>query len=184
VEEIARRRRGLTRIVVTGSESTGKSELARKLAVHYGGELVPEFVREFAEAKQAPIDFADHGPIARGQMELEDRHAAIAQRDGRPVIQDTDLLSTVVYCQHYFGGCPPWIIEKARERKPDLYLLCGIDVPWVADAVRDRGHLRHEMHTLFLGAVIASGAPWAVIEGSWDTRWSMAVSAIDPLIAA
>ena len=173
----------MKRIVVTGSESTGKSELARKLAEHYDAELVPEFVREFAESKRGPIDFSDHGPIARGQMELENHHVRVAERGGRPVIQDTDLLSTVVYCDHYFGGCPPWIIEAARERRPDLYLLLEIDVPWIADGIRDRGHLREEMQRLFRGAVIASGAPWARIEGSWNDRWRLATASVDAALA-
>jgi NadR type nicotinamide-nucleotide adenylyltransferase len=169
----------LKRIVVTGSESTGKTELARRLASHFGFELVPEFVREFAESRNGVITFADHGPIARGQMELEERHFAQARERGVNVIQDTDLLSTVVYCRHYFGNCPEWIVETSRERKPDLYLLCEIDVPWVADNVRDRGHMREEMQSLFRAAVLESGAASRVIEGSWDDRWRLALRAVE-----
>jgi NadR type nicotinamide-nucleotide adenylyltransferase len=173
----------LKRIVVTGSESTGKTELARRLADHFGAELVPEFVREFAASKGAPISFSDHGPIARGQMALEDEHIARATRADSMVIQDTDLLSTVVYCDHYFGACPRWIAELARERRPDLYLLAEIDVPWVADGIRDRGHLRDEMQSLFRNAVRKSGSPWVAIQGTWDQRWDLAVAAVDRLRA-
>ncbi|MEO7087049.1 MAG: ATP-binding protein, partial [Gemmatimonadaceae bacterium] len=120
METIARRR-GLTRVVLTGSESTGKTTLAERLAKHYNAVFVHEFVRLYAEEKGAPLDFGDHGPIARGQMALEDE--GIARATGL-VVQDTDLLSTVVYCNHYFGRCPPWIEETASERRPDLYLLC------------------------------------------------------------
>lgn len=177
------RRGGLTRIVVTGSESTGKTELAQRLAEHYGAELVPEFVRAFAESMDRPISFADHGPIAHGQMALEDRHAETAAREGRFVIQDTDLLSTVVYCDHYFGECPKWIVDAARERRPDLYLLADIDIDWVADGIRDRGHMREKMQKLFLGAVIASGAPYAVVAGSREARWQLATYSVDAIIA-
>src|ERR1051325_6398644 len=138
VETIARRgaggrgRTGVIRVVVTGSESTGKTTLGKQLAEHYRAELVPEFVREYAEQKRAPIGFNDHGPIARGQIALEDDYIARARH---LVVQDTDLLSTVVYCDHYFGRCPPWIAETAAQRKPNLYLLCEIDVPWEADGI-------------------------------------------------
>lgn len=172
----------MKRIVVTGSESTGKTELAKKLARHYDAELVPEFVREFAAAKEGGISFADHGPIARGQVALEDRIRAIAEARGALIVQDTDLLSTVVYCDHYFGACPPWIAELARERKPDLYLLADIDVPWIPDGIRDRGHLREEVQALFREAVIGSGAPWVSIVGSWDERWERAVRAIEETV--
>ena len=173
----------MIRIVVTGSESTGKTELARRLAAHFGAELVPEFVREFATSKAGPISFADHGPIARGQVELEERHFAAAARGSNIVIQDTDLLSTVVYCDHYFGSCPPWIAGLAAERRPDLYLLAAIDVPWVADGIRDRGHKREEMQSLFQKAVAASGAPWIEVAGSWDHRWNTAVDAVTALLS-
>ncbi len=171
----------MIRAVVTGSESTGKTTLAEQVARHYRAEVVPEFVREYAEARHGVIEFTDHGPIARGQMALED--AAIAR--GNPlVVQDTDLLSTVVYCEHYFGKCPAWIAETARERVPDLYLLCEIDVPWVADGVRDRGHMREQMQLLFRAAVYQSGAPVAVITGDRSERFARATEAIDALLLA
>ena len=179
MEAVAHRGDRVIRVILTGSESTGKTTLAATLASHYDAELVPEFVRGFAERKNGPIDFPDHGPIARGQMALEDEHIA---RATRVLIQDTDLLSTVVYCEHYFGRCPQWIRSAAAERRPDLYLLMEIDVPWIADGVRDRGHLRDEMQQLFRGAVAASGAAFVVIHGSWDERLERAVDAIDELL--
>ena len=45
-------------IVVTGSESVGKTMLAAQLAEHYRVLVVPEFVREYAANKKAPLDFA------------------------------------------------------------------------------------------------------------------------------
>ena len=171
----------MIRVVLTGSESTGKTTLAGELARHYDAALVPEFVRQFAEAKGGVIEFSDHGPIARGQMALEDAQIAL----GRPVVvQDTDLLSTVVYCKHYFGHAPDWIIGEATARAPDLYLLCEIDLPWIADGVRDRGHLREEMQQLFRDAAMSSGAPVATIHGDAPERLERAVDAIDALLLA
>lgn len=169
------------RVVLTGSESTGKSTLAADLARHYGAQLVGEFVRKFAEQKNGPIDFSDHGLIARGQMALEDEHLI---RAGRLLVQDTDLLSTVVYCCHYFGRCPTWIEQAALARRPDLYLTCQLDVPWVADGVRDRGHMREVMQEMFQRAVAASGAPSLDLRGSREERLSRAIEAVDGLFTA
>ena len=121
METIARRDK-LIRIVLTGSESTGKTVLARQLADYYGAVLTPEFVREFAIRKGSAIDSTDTDEIARGQIALEDEHSARAEQ---LVIQDTDLLSTVVYCHHYFGQCFEWIQNAAIDRRPNLYLLLG-----------------------------------------------------------
>jgi nicotinamide riboside kinase len=64
-----------------------------------------------------------------------------------------------------------------------LYLLAEIDVPWVADGIRDRGHLRDEMQSLFRNAVRKSGSPWVAIQGTWYQRWGLAVAAVDRLRA-
>jgi NadR type nicotinamide-nucleotide adenylyltransferase len=168
------------RVVLTGSESSGKSSLGLTLAERYGAALVPEFVRTFAGQKGAPIEFSDHGPIARGQIALEDDAIAAAPR---LIVQDTDLLSTVVYCRHYFGRCPRWIEDAVAARKPDLYLLCDIDVPWIADGVRDRGHARAEMHALFAAAVAESGVPFIGLRGALEERLEVAARAIDRLLA-
>lgn len=171
----------MIRVVLTGSESTGKSSLAWRIAKQFDADYVPEFVRGYAEKKGGVLSFADHGPIARGQIAIEDEHIAT----GKPLlIQDTDLLSTVLYCDHYFGQCPRWIVDAANERKPDLYLLCDIDIPWIADGVRDRGHLREEMQKLFRDAVLRSRVPFALVTGEGDARFSCATEAIDNFLLA
>jgi NadR type nicotinamide-nucleotide adenylyltransferase len=175
MEESAR----LIRVVLTGSESTGKTTLANELARHYRAELVPEFVRSYAEQREGVTTFNDHGPIARGQMALEDEVFATARG---LVFLDTDLLSTVVYCDHYFGRCPEWIRETAVSRRPDLYVLCDVDVPWVADGVRDRGDRRDEMHGLFRAAVAASGARFVEVNGDVAHRVAAATVAIDAIL--
>jgi nicotinamide riboside kinase len=188
VESLARNPRNdaesMIRVVCTGSESTGKSSLAAALAVHYGVDAVPEFVRAFAAGKGAPIEFTDHGAIARGQIALEDEYLARLQSHTHPalLLQDTDLLSTVVYCRHYFGRCPEWIEQAARQRTPALYLLCHPDIPWVADGIRDRGHVREEMHALFEQAVAQTGAPRIDLLGDYGERERRARRAIDALL--
>jgi nicotinamide mononucleotide transporter PnuC len=172
--------RGVKRVVLTGSESTGKTTLARRLAEHYGAAWVPEFVRDYAAAKATPLTFEDHGPIARGQIQREDEYIARSRASGAAVLfQDTDLLSTAVYCAHYYGTCPAWIERAIHERRPDLYLLLDIDIPWEADPQRDRGHMRPEMQALFADAVRRSGAPFVVIRGLEEARVDAARAAIE-----
>ena len=168
----------MKRVVLTGSECTGKTTLARALARHYRTVWVPEFARQLVERKGA-VDEGDVEEIARGQIALEDELASGA---GRLLIQDTDLLSTVVYSRHYYGDCPPWIHEALSRRAADLYLLAGIDVPWTADGFqRDRGDCREEMQALFRDALTAREWRFVEIHGPHAQRMEQAVAVIDEL---
>lgn len=171
----------LARVVLTGSESVGKTTLAAQLAAHYGVEFVPEYVRDYAATLDRPLDFRDHGPIAFGQTARED---AFISRASGLLIHDTDLLSTVVYCHHYFGRCPAFIEEAAVARQPALYLLLDIDVPWVADDVRDRGDRRDEVQALFVATLQRFNARYETVHGDWAARFTTATRAIDALIAS
>ena len=79
----------LTRIVVTGSECTGKTTLARALAEHYDTIWIPEYARQFVRQKGAHPEYADVEAIARGQIRSED---AAATTDQVLLVQDTDPL--------------------------------------------------------------------------------------------
>jgi len=172
----------MIRVIVTGSECTGKTTLAEALARHYDTVWVPEFVRQFVEEKGASPDYADVDAIARGQIALEDRMSSEASG---LLIQDTDLLSTVIYSRHYYGDCPPWIEEELRARAGDLYLLADIDVPWSPDGEqRDRGDRRAEMHELFRSALGHRGFRFVEISGTLPERLEKAIATIDQLPSA
>ena len=168
----------MMRVVLTGSESVGKTTLATRLGEHFGVPVSAEFVRGYAAERGNKLGFNDHGAIARGQIASED--AAIARAKDL-VIHDTDLVSTVVYCRHYFGVCPDWIREEATKRKADLYLLLAPDVPWEPDGIRDRGgEQREEMHALFVAELASIAARVVEIKGEGDARFTAAVKAIRP----
>jgi len=167
------------KVVLTGSESTGKTELAHRLGDHFGAPVAEEYVRDYAAERGGTLGFEDHGPIARGQIAAEDGAVAAAKD---LVVLDTDLVSTVVYCEHYFGHCPAWIEKEARARAGDLYLLLKPDIPWIADGVRDRGHRREEMHDLFKAKLEEMQLRFVDIGGERDERFSLAVRAIESLV--
>lgn len=164
------------RIVVTGSECTGKTTLAQALADHFKVPCVPEYVRMFVQEQGRPPTAADVDAIARGQVALEAEYAASG---GSLLILDTDLLSTAVYSRHYYGECPPWVAAKLSRQPGDLYLLAGIDVPWVPDgAQRDRGHRRAEMQQLFRDALAQRSLKTVELQGAMADRLRSAIGAI------
>ena len=169
----------LPRVCVTGPESTGKTTLARRLAEHLDAELVLEASRLYAERKGAELLASDVGPIAREHLALVAQATTRAQTRGASrLVLDTDLMSTVVYARHYYGVIQPWIEAGTREHRADLYLLCDVDVPWVADPVRDRPTNRASMFTLFHEELAALGARTVIVRGDWETRWTIAAKAV------
>ena len=171
----------LKRITVTGSESTGKTWLAARLASHFESVWVPEFAREYVRQKAAPLDASDVEPIAHGQIKLEDTILSCAHD---LAVLDTDLVSTVVYAEHYYGACPAWIERVARERLAHHYLLCDVDVPWVPDVARDRPDAREELHAAFVQWLDRYGATRTLVRGTWEQRAATAISAIESLLAS
>lgn len=168
------------RVVVTGSECTGKTTLGRQLAERFGAPWVPEYARGYCEAKPGPLGPEDVEPIARGQVAEAD---AAEERATSLLVLDTDLLSTVVYARHYYGACPGWVEDAARARLADLYLLCVPDLPWAADGIRDRGEAREEMHRLFAEELVRAGVRVVPVAGLGRGRTDEAAAAVAEALA-
>lgn len=165
-----------SRIVLTGSECTGKTTLAAKLAAHYGVQFVPEFLRDYFEMKKGILGTEDVIPIARGQLESEQK--ALRSRN-IPLICDTDIISSIVYAKHYFGVCPQWLEKKYQTLPTSLYLLCDIDIEWKADGQRDMEHGRLYMQSLFADELKSRQVLFYAISGSMNQRFEVSLALID-----
>ena len=167
------------RIVVSGSECTGKTALARALAADFRAPFSSESARDYVNELGRAVQFSDVEPIARRQIAIED---ALLGNDSRMYIFDTDLFSTLIYSRLYFGRCPDWIEPLCRARRADLYLLCGIDLPWVKDNFQ-RGQgtpaERQHAHSLFARVLHKNGCSVTAVSGLNDSRLQCAISAIE-----
>ncbi len=169
------------RVVLSGSECTGKSSLAAKLAEHYKVEFVPEYLREYFEMKSGQLTADDVIPIARGQLRFEAENAA---KGYNPLICDTDIISSIVYAKHYFGQCPEWLNDVLKDLGPSLYLLCDIDIQWQADGQRDMPEQREYMQSLFIKELSNRNIPYHNISGSLPQRTAESIRLIDDALAA
>ena len=171
------------RVVLTGSECTGKTQIARVLAAHFACPFSAEAVRAYLDQQTGALTVQDVEPIACQQIARED-----AAEDGKSklTIHDTDLLSTVIYARHYYQFCPDWIVDTAHSRARGLYLLCDIDLPWVSDGLfRDRGMggQRAQLHSLFVAMLNETGQHWTYIRGTGPAREQCAIAAVANYLA-
>lgn len=167
------------RVCVFGPESTGKSTLARELALRLGTVHVSEFARGLLDARQGRCDYEDIPVIARGQVAAEE---ALARQARRVLICDTDVLTTTIWSEVLFGTCPPEVAAEAERRTYDLYLLLDIDVPWVQDGQRYLGDRREEFMKRCVHALESRRRPTVRIRGTWTERMDRALQAVSALI--
>ena len=174
----------IKRVVVFGTESTGKTTLAQNLAAHFGAPWAPEFGREFWDVKAGKITAADLGTIALGQMANEDR--AVAQA-GRLAILDTDLITCTLWDDVLFpGACPPWVRAEAEQRARGvaLWLLCDTDIPFVPDPQRSfpdaAGRARGRQ--LWREALEQRRLPFVEIRGDGQQRNRLAIEAVAAIL--
>ena len=171
------------RVCVTGPESTGKTTLAKRLAEHFGGPWAAEGARVYAERHRGELTKRDVSPIAREEMALDEAAMLAARQSKAPlVVLDTDLVSTMIYSQHYYGSVPAWIEEEEKRRRSHLYLLCDVDHPWDGDTVRDPGQDRAAMYARFKRELERRRLPYVEVRGDADARWTIARDAVERVL--
>lgn len=172
------------KVVLFGPESTGKTTLSRQLARHYNSVWVPEYARAYLQDKwnneRKTCEPKDLLPIARGQMQLENK---LAQKTDTILICDTDLLETKVYSEAYYSGtCDPLLEEYALKNSYELYFLTYIDTPWEPDDLRDKPNERERMFKAFEKALIDHKRPYVLLKGNKKERLKLAIKHIDNLL--
>ena len=165
------------RIAVVGPESTGKSDLSKKLAKHYGSPWVEEYARSYVEQLTRHYTFDDVCAIARHQIECE---LVYEKEQPEPfVFFDTDLIITKVWFDYCFQQVPDFVNERLKTGFFDLYLLCEPDLPWQADPVREHGDDRDYFYDRYKSEIEQLGKPYVYIHGRGDVRLMNAVKQID-----
>lgn len=171
----------LHKIVITGPESTGKSTVTLALAKHFNTLFVPEFARNYLNKINRAYTYDDLLVIAKGQIALEEELAQKAQN--QILICDTDLLVIMVWSEHKFGKCHPWILEQLATRKYSHYFLTNIDFPWSEDPLRE--HPEPEMRTYFFNLYHAllkqMNLPFTILSGDENTRLTTAINIIETM---
>lgn len=190
----------LQKVAIIGPESTGKSTLCERLAQHYNALWCPEYAREYLLVHGMKYTYDDLLTIAKGQVEQEERYIQLASDNGQPgagdmshsllhthpslLFIDTNMYVMKVWSDFVFGDRHPFILEQIDKRKYDLYLLCNVDLPWIADELREYPDFetRQRLYEIYYDIMMRQSVPWIEISGDSDQRFRIAIEAVDSLL--
>jgi NadR type nicotinamide-nucleotide adenylyltransferase len=169
------------RVCLLGAESTGKTTLAGALASRFGTLWNPEYGRPYTQMGRpagAPWTSWEFTHIARLHCWYEDVLAGFAHR---VLFSDTDAFTTALFHEVYLGS-PATEFEDLVERTYDLFVVCGLDVPWRHDGLRAFEAQRLWMHEQYLQRARESGSPWLLVEGQPEVRIVSAAAAVEQVL--
>ena len=164
------------KVVITGPESTGKTQLAQSLAIRFNTLWVPEYAREYITGLVRNYNYHDVEHIAREQVRREKEYL----KEVRDILfYDTDLIVTKVWFKVVYGSYPGWIDEAIVNTSADLFLVCNTDIPWVPDPVRENGgEMREVLMGMYISEINITGVPWKLVSGKGDQRINSAVETV------
>ena len=166
------------KICFYGPESVGKTTMAMKMAAHYKTEFVPEAARDILQDN----NFAEKDIIAVAQ--LQDRYIQEKLLTANKLLFcDTDAITTAIYSQHYLGKIPELVGELEMKTTYDQYFFLDIDVPWIADPLRDQSHRRKEMMEIFENELVKRKIAYIIVRGNYQEREEQVISHIDEMMA-
>ena len=172
-KEICKKGEMLKKIVITGAESTGKSWLTNELADYYNANFEPEFARDYIQNLNRMYTFQDVELIAKKQI-VQDH---IIANKGELYFFDTWLIITKVWFDKVYGKAPDWLHTAIEQAHVDLFLLCDIDLPWVADSVRENGgEDRINLHKTYIRELKNYNFKYEVVSGVNEVRKENAIN--------
>ena len=168
------------RVALLGTESTGKTTLARRLAETFGTVWVPEYGRAYCEHRDArTLTSDDMDAIARGQIGDEEAAARLAER---VLICDTDLKTTATWSDLIAGTRSPWLRRVAAEQTYSHVLMMDDDVPWIEDGIRVLSAQRQRHTGMLVHELRAAAQPFTWIRGSFEERYTQAVAVVERVL--
>lgn len=166
------------KVVILGTESTGKTTLAEDLSKHFSCSLVSEAARDII-ANSNDFCFDDLHVVA---TEHARRIEKAILGDSALVIIDTDIHTTKSYSLFTFQKQLETSVDIYNANRADIYLYLNNDVEYSQDGTRlsegERNLLDHS-HRLVLKD---HNIDIIEINGNWEQRFQKAVAQINKLI--
>ncbi|PKV75271.1 AAA family ATPase [Pontibacter ramchanderi] len=165
----------LQKVVLLGTESTGKTTLTQQLAKRFGAAFVLEAGRDLIEDSNEFM-LQDLYAVAR---EHAHRIVNVPVSNSPLLFIDTDVHITQSYASFMFGeqlDLPSAIYTCNRGQ---LYLYLQNDVPHVQDGTRLSEEDRNALDASHRATLQRHGIDYHEISGNWQQRMEQAMALID-----
>jgi HTH-type transcriptional repressor of NAD biosynthesis genes len=167
------------KIVILGTECTGKTTLTEKLAKHFNSSFVLEAGRDII-ANSNSFTFDDLHLVATEHAKRIDK---IILADNALVIIDTDIHTTKSYSRFTFEKELKISANIYNSNKANLYLYLNNDVEYLQDGTRLSEVERNLLDLSHRQVLTDHNIDIIEIKGDWDKRFEKAVEQINKLIA-
>lgn len=161
----------ITKVVLLGAPSTGKSTLAEKLALHFDTQWMPEYGREYWEKYQINkrLTLEDLLQIAKTHIERED---ALALQSNRFLFSDTNAITTYLFSLDYHGTALTALenLAKIAENRHDIIFVCDTDIPYDDTWDRSGDVKRKEFQQKIIEDLKSRNLPYYLLKGTVEER--------------
>jgi len=154
------------KIVFTGPECSGKTQLSKQVAKHFSLIWVKEYARQYLNNLGRLYNYSDLKKIAQGQLNLEKQYS-----NNDFLICDTNLQVIKLWSIIKFSKCDPFILNNQDHQA--LYVLCKPDFEWVFDPLREDPKKRDQIFNYYKKDLKENGMDFIIVEGSNNKRFEL-----------
>ncbi len=175
------------KILITGTESCGKTTLVKYLAKLYhtawSEEVGRYYAKKYLGGNEKIFTLEDFHRITIQQFEQD---LDVMKNANRVVFFDTDATITKYYCELFMGKDNKAIDTYINPNKYDLVILLKPDVKWVSDGQRRNGdqEKREKLHSNLKNLYIQHGFEDKILEvgGTYNERLNSVLKIVDDLL--
>ena len=169
----------MTKVIVTGPESSGKTTLCKQLSEQFKIPFTEEFCRKYIDNLDRKYLQEDLVIIAKEQLKNEQ----LTTNNKQLSLHDTDLINLKIWSEYKYGNCNDWITCQLEQQKQEkrFYFLCSPDIPWEEDPQRENPHNREELFEIYKLELEQLGHNYSILEG--QKRLEKSIKKITELIS-
>lgn len=161
----------IVKAVFLGAPSTGKTTIAREMALRRNTVWMPEYGREYWDQFQVNRRLTQEQliKIAEGHIEREE---CLFKEANREIFIDTDASTTLLFSYYYHGTATSELKQLADNaaKRYDLFFLCETDIPYENTWDRSGDANRDDLQAQIKEYLAQKSIPYVSLTGNLESR--------------